>query len=111
MSVHYVCSEEVVMKAIQMKSILAKMMTAGFLAGALMLAGPVKAEAQQFSVGVQIGRPVVYRDYYARRAYYDRLRWEEARRAEIARHDAWVRHEQWARMHRVAPYPYRSYGR
>ncbi len=99
-----------------LKSMVAKVMTAGLMAGALMFAAPKKAEAQQFSVGVQIGRPVVYPDYYARRNYYDRLRWEQARRAEIARQEwlrrqEFLRHEQWMRMHRGAPYPYQYYGR
>ena len=101
-----------------LKSMVLKGMTAGLLAGAFLFAAPKKADAQ-VNIGVQIGRPVVYPDYYARRNYYDRLRWEEARRAEIARRDAdarqqeWLRHEQWARMHSHAPYPYRYgyYGR
>jgi hypothetical protein len=96
-----------------LKLMIAKVMTAGLLAGALMVAAPKKAEAAQVNIGVQFGRPVVYPDYYARRAYYDHLRAEEARRAEIARHDAWVRHEEWVRVHRAEPYPYpyRYYGR
>jgi hypothetical protein len=99
------------MKATQMKSMITKVMTAGLVAGAFLFAGPKKAEAAQVNIGVQIGRPVVYPDYYAqRRAYYDRLRWEEARRAEIARREAW-RHEQWVRAHRYAPRPYGYYGR
>jgi len=98
------------MKATQLKSLVAKVMTAGVLAGALIFAGPAKAEAQQFSVGVQIGRPVVYPDYYGRRDYYDHLRWEQARRAEIARQE-WLRHEQWEHAHRYGPYPYGYYGR
>ena len=84
------------MKATQVKSLVAKVMTAGVLAGALMFVTPAKAGAQQFSVGVQIGRPAVYPDYYARRDYYDRLRWEQARRAEIARRE-WIRRQEWLR--------------
>jgi len=94
-----------------LKAMVGKVMAAGFLAGALMLAGPAKAEAQQFVVGVQVGRPVVYPDYYSRRAYYDHLRWEEARRAEIARREAWIRHQEWERARRFGPDPYRYYGR
>jgi hypothetical protein len=102
-----------------LKSMVVKGMTAGLLAGAFLFAAPKKADAQQFAIGVQIGRPVVYPDYYARRDYYDRLRWEEARRDEIARREAfirqqeWLRHEQRERMHSYAPYPYRYgyYGR
>ena len=60
-----------------LKAMIAKGMTAGLLAGAFLLASPKKAEAAQVNLDVQIGRPVVYPDYYAqRRAYYDRLRWE-----------------------------------
>jgi hypothetical protein len=93
-----------------LKSMVAKGMAAGLVAGAWMLAAPAKADAQVV-VGVQVGRPVVvYPNDYARRAYYERLRIEEARRAEIARHEAWVRHEEWLRMHRGAPYPYSYYG-
>jgi len=101
-----------------LKSMIAKGMTAGLMAGAFLFAAPKKAEAAQVNIGVQFGAPVVYpNDYYARRDYYDRLRWEEARRAEIARreefirHQEWLRHEQWERMHRYAPYPDRYYGR
>ena len=45
-----------------LKAMVAKVMTAGLVAGALVLAAPAKAEAQQFVVGVQVGRPVVYPD-------------------------------------------------
>ena len=94
-----------------LKAMIAKGMTAGLLAGAFLLVSPKKAEAAQVTLGVQIGRPVVYPDYYGqRRAYDDRLRLEQARRDEIARREAW-RHEQWMRAHRVAPYPYGYYGR
>jgi len=98
------------MKATQAKSLVEKVMTAGVLAGALMFVAPAKAEAQQFSVGVQIGRPAAYPDYYARRDYYDRLRWEQARRAEIARRE-WIRRQEWLRReqreHRYDAYDYR----
>ena len=101
-----------------LKSMIAKGMTAGLLAGAFLFATPDKAQAAQVNIGVQIGAPVVYpNDYYARRAYYERLRLEQARRAEIARreafirHQEWLRHEQWVRTHGRAPYPYRYYGR
>jgi len=101
-----------------LKSMIAKGMTAGLLAGTFLFATPKKAEAAQVNIGVQIGAPVVYPNgYYGRRAYYERLRLEQARRAEIARresfirHQEWMRHEQWVRTHRSAPYPYGYYGR
>jgi hypothetical protein len=90
------------MKATQMKSMITKMMTAGLLAGALLFAGPKKADAQQFSIGVQFGTPAygygytAYPDYYARRSYYEHLRVEQARRAEIERQE-WLRRQAWAR--------------
>ena len=95
------------MKAAQIKSMITKVMMAGLLAGTVMFAGATKAEAQQFSVGVQIGRPVVYPGYYAQpgyyanRNYYERLRCEQERREAIARQEAferqqeWMRHERW----------------
>lgn len=100
-----------------LKSMIAKVMTAGLLGGALMLSAPKKAGAQQFSIGVQIGRPVgypAYPGYYGRRDDYDRMRWERARQAEIARQEwarrqAWLRHEQWMRSHRYGPDPYGYY--
>lgn len=97
-----------------LKSTVAKVMTAGLLAGALLFAGPKKAEAAQFNVGVVVGpRPVVvapaYPGYYARRDYYARVRAEQIRREEFARREAWVRHQEWVRAHRFGPDPYRYY--
>lgn len=92
------------MKTTQMKSMIAKVMATGFLAGAVLFAAPKKADAAQFSIGVQLGNPdygygysqypaySAYPDYYARRDYYDRLRWEQERRAEMERRE-WMRHE------------------
>jgi hypothetical protein len=93
-----------------LKSMVAKVMTAGLLAGAFLFAGPKKAEAAQFRVGVVVGpQPVIVAPrYYPRRARYDRLRAEEIRRAEIARREAWIRHQQWLH-HRFGPDPYRYY--
>lgn len=88
------------MKFTSVKTMIAKGVTVGLLAGAVALAAPAKAEAQQFAVGVQVGYPhydYVGRDYdYARRNYYERQRIEEARR-----HAEWVRaHERaWDRDH------------
>ena len=80
------------MKLSNVKAVVAKMMTAGLLAGALVVAAPVKAEAQQFGVGVRVGYPRA--DYR-----YDRLRAEEFRR-----HEAFVRHEEWVRAHEYRGY-------
>ena len=65
------------------------------LAGAVLLAAPAKAGAQQFAVGVQFGQPT-YGYAYGPGPGYDHFRWERER-AEIARRDAWLRHEQWER--------------
>ena len=102
-----------------LKSMIAKVMTAGLLAGVFMLGGAKKAEAQ-VAVGVRIGRPVVYPGYpvygaypgyYRRDDYYARMRWEAARRAEWERQQAWARHEQWERSRYYGPRPYGYYGR
>jgi len=58
-------------------------------AGALMVASPAKASAQEFGVGVQFGAP-----------YYGRPGFEFERRQEFLRHEAFLRHEEWARGHR-----------
>lgn len=92
-----------------LKSMITKGMMAGLLAGAFLFAGPKKAEAAQFSVGVVVGpQPVVvapaYPGYYARHDYYDRMRAEQIRREEIARREAWLRHQEWLR-HRFGPDP------
>jgi hypothetical protein len=90
------------MNTAQIKSMITKVMTAGLLAGAFLFAGSQKADAQQFSIGVQLGTPAygydytAYPDYYARRDYYDHLRWEQERRAEIARQE-WMRQRAWQR--------------
>jgi len=105
-----------------LKSMVAKVMTASLLAGVFMLGGSKKAEAQQFGIGVQIGRPAYpaypayrpYPGYYARRDnrdYYERMRWEAARRAEFERRQAWIRHQQWERSRRYEARPYGYYGR
>jgi hypothetical protein len=101
-----------------LKSMIAKVMTAGLLAGVFMLGGAKKAEAQ-VAIGVQIGRPVVYPGYpvygrpypgyYRNDDYYARMRWEAARRAEWERQQAWIRHEQWKRS-RYYGRPYGGYG-
>jgi hypothetical protein len=102
-----------------LKLMVTKVMTAGVVAGALLMAAPKKADAQ-VRIGVQIGAPVypAYPVVQPGYGYYDRLRWEEARRAEIARREWQYREEcrrrEWERMHRHEAYRYgygRGYGR
>jgi hypothetical protein len=66
------------MKLTNVKATVTKLMTAGMLAGAVMLAGPAKANAE---VVVRVGSP-----FFGRPGYYERMRIEEARR-----HAEWVR--------------------
>jgi hypothetical protein len=68
------------MKLAKVKSMLAKGVTVGLLAVAVLMSAPAKANAQVV-VGVGFGAP-----YYGRPGYYERLRIEEARR-----HAEWVR--------------------
>jgi hypothetical protein len=90
------------MKLTSVKSMMAKGVTVGLLAGAIALAAPAKAEAQQFAVGVQFGSPaygyVAPGDYYARQRYEELCR-ERAFAAQqaYARQQAWARHEAWER--------------
>lgn len=89
----------------QIKSMMTKAMMAGLLAGTVMFAGAKKAEAQRFSIGVQIGQPVVYPGYYGQpgygyygsRDYYERIRCEQERRAAFERQQAWERQQEWIR--------------
>ena len=70
------------MKLASVKSMLAKGVTVGLVAGAIALAAPAKAQAQQFAVGVQFGSPAYGpsygydspRDYYARQRYAELCR-------------------------------------
>jgi hypothetical protein len=77
-----------------LKSMLAKGMTVGLLAGAVALAAPAKANAAVVVVGYPHS---VYRPGYP--DYYARLRFEEARR-----HAEWVR----AHEYRADRYGYRG---
>ena len=88
----------------------------GVLLAALAVGAPAKAEAQNFSVGVEFGRPVATYGYAPAPYPYERWDWErreaareryqayEARRAyewrEQERREAWrdhERHEAWER--------------
>jgi hypothetical protein len=90
------------MKATQLKAMIAKVMSVGVVAGVLALAGPAKAEAQAWSVGVQIGAPVYgyaapaygYAHAYGP-DYYARQRYERERRAAFERRQAWLRQQEW----------------
>jgi hypothetical protein len=71
------------MKIANVKSMVAKAMLAGVAAGALMVASPEKANAQQFGVGIVVGRPYpVYNRY------------------EFLRRQEFLRHEEFLRLHR-----------
>jgi hypothetical protein len=77
------------MKITNVKAMVAKAVTVTLLAGAVALAVPAKAEAQQLAVGVRFGYPGYYGpDYYAR------LRFERERR-----HAEWVRAHEYQRYH------------
>lgn len=96
---------------VTLKSIVAKGMAAGLLAGVFMVGGTKKAEAQ-VSIGVQFGGPAVYQaypaypaypvyqsgyydggGYYGGGGYYDRGRWEHERREQWERQQEWRRHD------------------
>ena len=77
------CKQEVVMKLTSVKSMIAKGVTVGLLAGAVALAAPAKAEAQQFAVGVQFGSPAY--GYCSSGDYYARQRYEELCRQRALR--------------------------
>jgi hypothetical protein len=84
------------MKIANVKGMVAKGMMLTLVAGAMLVASPVQAEAQRFVVGVRVGNP-----YYApRHDRYDRF--------EFERRQAFLRHEEWERAHRFErPYGYR----
>jgi hypothetical protein len=87
------------MRLTNVKAMAAKVMTVGLLAGAVALAVPAKAEAQQFVVGARFGAPAYRYDYY------DRGRFERERRRE-----EFIRHEEWVRAHEFRR-GYYGYGR
>src|SRR5436305_14683502 len=90
------------MKLTSVKSMVLKGLTVGVVAGAVALAAPVKAQAQQWAVGVQFGSPsygsYAPADYYARQRYEELCR-ERAFAAQqaYARQQAWARRQAWAR--------------
>jgi hypothetical protein len=91
------------MKLTNVKSMLMKGVTVGLVAGAVAVAAPAKAQAQQWAVGVQFGSPgygyAAPADYYARQRYEELCR-ERAFAAQqaYARQQAWAQHEAWERQ-------------
>jgi hypothetical protein len=77
-------------KIVNLKGMVAKVLTVGVLAGAVAMVAPTKAQAQEVFVGV--GRP------YARHNFYERERIEAARRHEFERRE-FIRHEEFRRDH------------
>jgi hypothetical protein len=71
-------------------------LAAATLAGAVLTAAAPAAQAQQFSVGVQIGGPrYVAPAYGYGPSFYERQRFEEARR-----HEEWLRQREFDRHER-----------
>ncbi len=98
------------MKRTNVKAMVAKVMTVGLLAGAFVLAAPVKAEAQGWQVGVHLGGPAYYGDD-GRREYWEHERQEEfARQQAYLQHEAWERHEREEQFERQRAYGYGGYG-
>jgi hypothetical protein len=88
------------MKLTSVKSMVMKGVTVGLVAGAIALAAPAKAQAQQFAVGVQFGTPGY--GYYGPADSYARQRYEElcrerayAAQQAYLRQQAWAQHEAW----------------
>jgi hypothetical protein len=79
------------MKSTNVKSLIAKVMTVGLLAGAVVLAAPAKAEAQGVAFGLQVGYP--HYDYSRRDAF-------EFQRREAIRRQEEIRRAEWLRAHR-----------
>jgi len=77
----------------RIRKLVAKVMLAGVAAGALMIASPVKAQAQEIVVGVRAG-------YGPRAGFAFDRRQEFLRREEFARREAFLRHEEWLRAQR-----------
>ena len=73
----------------RIKRLVAKTMLAGLAAGAIAIAVPATAQAQEFRADVRLCR------YDARRDAF-----EFERRQEFLRREAFLRHEEWLRQHR-----------
>lgn len=72
------------MKLANMKGLVAKVVTVGFLAGAVVMFAPAKAQAQEFFVGNG--------GFYARHDFYERQRIEAFRRHEALERQREFRH-------------------
>ena len=82
----------------RMKTMVAKVMAVGMVAGAIAMFAPAKAQAAEVVFNAQFGRPaVVVAPGYG---YYERQRIERERIAEAERREAIRRHEEWVREHR-----------
>jgi len=95
-------------------------MLVALAAGTFLFAATPKAQAQNWSVGVQLGQPVYgyydndyrraeeYREHEAReayarqQAYIQHERWEEEQREAYARQQAYIQHERWEEEQREA---------
>jgi hypothetical protein len=78
------------MKFANVKKMVAKVLTVGLLAGAVVSFAPEKAQAQAVFVG---------NGYYARHDFYERERIEAFRRHEaFERRQAFLRHEEFRRF-------------
>jgi hypothetical protein len=86
------------MKNANVKGTVAKAMLAGVVAGALMMAAPAKAQAQEVVIGARFGRPI----------YGPPDRFAIERREEFLRREAFLRHQEWERAHRFG-HPYGFY--
>ncbi len=75
------------------KAVVAKVLTVGFLAGAVVLFAPAKAQAQEVFVG---------NGFHSRHRFYERQRIEAYRR-----HEAFVREREFWRFHHERFYGYR----
>ena len=73
------------MKIANVKAMVVKVLKVGFLAGAVVMAAPTKAQAQEVFVGD---------GYYARHNFYERERIEAYRR-----HEAFLREREYRRFH------------
>jgi hypothetical protein len=97
------------MKLTSVKSMLMKGVMVGMVAGAVALAAPAKAQAQQFAVGVQFGSPSYGydgpRDYYARQRAFEAQQ-AYARQQAWARHEAFERQEAWGRQQAFGRFGY-----
>jgi hypothetical protein len=74
----------------RIRGLVAKAMLVGVAACALMIASPVKAQAQEIVVGVRAGAP-----FYGPRAGFG-----FERRQEFLRREVFLRHEEWLRAQR-----------